>query len=387
MNEVEVELTNRMANAVPSPPDGSRWGGLARGRARRMRRRRLLVGSGTTAAVLVAGILAVPALMGQDSGPSPAPGYTKVPGLEDGCPDPAMPLPYPPSGRVRSDPVGVRLCNVVGDPVEAEHSARTEELTVEPQRIVELVNDLPEQTGDRCLADAGPDVAVWFRYADGTAQAVLYSDYGCHLVKVGDDRPPRSEGELFFLALEAQLTAQVVGGSSPDSGSAVTVENRTGELIWIILPNGNRGSVENGKEVRMVGPCGYRPLRAESDDGTVLGYFDGPCRVETWTLTSTDPLEPDDPATSGAVEGRLVVETAQGTRTVRHGGITFEGPVTRTVSVDEKGNFSLSLPAGFYAVTGASSALPGGRPDSNCRSDGPLEVVEQVSISTTVTCR
>lgn len=389
MNEVEVELATRMASAVPSPPDGSRWGGVARGRAKRMRRRRLAVGGGTTAAVLVVGILAVPALMGQDDGPAPAPApdYTKVPGLKDGCPDPAMPLPYPPSGRVRSDPVGVRLCNVVGDPDEAEHSARPEELTVEPQGIVELVNDLPEHTGDACPSDAGPDVAVWFRYADGTAQAVLYSDYGCHLVKVDEDRPPRSGGELLFLALEAQLSAQVVADTSPDFGSAVTVENRTGELIWVILPNGNRASIENGKQVRMAGPCGYRPLRAETEDGAVLGYLDGTCRVETWTLTSTDPVAPDDPATSGTVEGRMVLTTAHGTRPVRHGGVTFEGPVTRTVSVDEQGNFTLRLPAGIYTVTGASSALPDGRSDSSCRSDEPLEVVVQVSTSTTVTCR
>jgi hypothetical protein len=75
------------------------------------------------------------------------------------------------------------------------------------------------------------------------------------------------------------------------------------ELIWIVIPNGNRGSVEDGNEVRMMGPCGYRPLRAESDDGAVLGYLDGPCRVENWTLTTFEPLTPDDRATSGIAEG------------------------------------------------------------------------------------
>ena len=390
MNRLEEEFAHRLTAAVPPTPEPTTWGVKARDRHARSRRRRGAAGAGV-ASLAIAAALLMPELIGRTETREPSPAPPPVPttelGLATGCPDPSTSLAYPAGGRVRDNPVGVWVCNISGDS-GTDSDLPSVELTKDPQGIVDLVNELPVQTADiPCEDSVGADVAVWFRYPDGTAQAVRYADYGCHTVTVDEQAPLRGNGQLLGLAAQAQAQAQLIADSEdPDREGDVTVLNRTGKEVWLILPFGNRASIAPGSQTRLLGPCGYRPLRAETEDGTILGYFAGPCRTETWTLTSTEPVPPDDPATSGILTGDLIVNTATGQRVVKHGGITVEGPVTRTGSVDEHGHFEIRLPAGTYTLTGGSTVLPGGTTDYDCSAESAVTVVAQGTSAATVSC-
>jgi hypothetical protein len=389
MNDLEVELTRRLVGAVPPPPEGSVWGRQSRDLAARWRRRRMIATAGVTSVVALVAVILVPGLTGNGNSTAPTPGPvdgTRDPGLVAGCPDPGLPLPYPAEGRLRTDPVGVRLCNVSDDRFGVDYDVPADELTLNPQVLAEQVNDLQGPTGGvGCNDDRGGDVALWFRYPDGTAQAVRYTRFGCHELTLGGEVKRGVDGESLLLTFNASLATQHLN-TYDDSPGNVTIRNETGEVVWIVLPFGNRASIDDGKSMVTTGPCGYRPLRAETDDGTVLDYFAGPCATETWTLTSATPYPPDDPYASGVLQGDLVAVSDEGTTQITHGGITLVGPVIRTVSVDSRGHFELRLPAGIYAVRGGSTVLPGGGSDLNCQPDEPVPVDAGQFASIIVTC-
>lgn len=70
--------------------------------------------------------------------------------------------------------------------------------------------------------------------------------------------------------------------------SLLVVRNSTPGPIWINFANGNRASLEPGKELRLgsVEVCSSMPLSATTVDGEVLDTYDEECAGQTWTVAS-----------------------------------------------------------------------------------------------------
>ena len=148
--------------------------------------------------------------------PKPAEPGPVIAGLADRCPNPDTPIPYPPGGRLPAGAVGVRLCNGVedfggADDFQPDVQPPHDELTTDVADLVEVVNSSkpPAETEGEvfCPADAGPDLVFWFRYADGSARAVIYQRYGCRWLVVGDGMD-HAGGEDLHVAFDERLSAQ-----------------------------------------------------------------------------------------------------------------------------------------------------------------------------------
>ncbi|MCY7401230.1 MAG: hypothetical protein LH477_09765 [Nocardioides sp.] len=179
----------------------------------------------------IAGVLALVLLLGACSGEGSDisdlgfPDAEVPASLSAGCPPRGATLRLP-GGDLPTGAVGVRLCpgrpqlNYDGNVSEPGIQAPLDELVTDVDRVVDVVNALPDQPDQvDCPFDGGPDLVFWFRYADGDARAVSYGSKGCHSLVVGGDRN-RERGQdvatAFAEALRAQRDASTPPAASPE---------------------------------------------------------------------------------------------------------------------------------------------------------------------------
>ena len=168
--------------------------------------------------VLLLGACAGEANIVDDASPEvPAPNA-----LESGCPPADAPLRYP-SGDLPEGAVAVRLCPgaltvaYTGDPSGTPIQPPTDELTTDVAALVDLVNGLPAFEPDtECHFDDGPHHVYWFRYPDGDARAVAYTEGGCHTLTVGEERGYLN-GERLATAFADTLLDQRASSQPPST--------------------------------------------------------------------------------------------------------------------------------------------------------------------------
>lgn len=230
----ELWLRERLAEAVPEPPGNPDRARASVDRARQARRR-TAVAVAVGACLAVAAVVTVPWLAGDDeSSPRPADLPSVSPTEAPACP-PAprlldlddlrgdrlrgrpveepdlgpIDLPDPDaSGGVREGATSVRLCQ---GPGAVAFDVPTDALVTDVDRMVDVVNGLPEISGDlgSCVPDPGLGYRLSFGYSDGSTFVVSGRLYDCRTVVVGSTERLDADApwEAMISALRAQRSA------------------------------------------------------------------------------------------------------------------------------------------------------------------------------------
>lgn len=128
-----------------------------------------------------------------------APLPPRVGSLPTACPGPEVRPQFPPGGVLPEGATQVRICNLAGDlmtfkrdRVELDHLVPLDALTMEADRLVDMVNDAAgrapsdDEMRTFCGGQGAPTQVLWFSYPD-TDLAVTYNDGACDDLGLGGE--------------------------------------------------------------------------------------------------------------------------------------------------------------------------------------------------------